>query len=155
MQTHIEAAFKRSVEAAVVPGADHVLYSLLVDSAAERQDAAALAEYAPLAEQTAVRISHRMYTAVAQRAWGVRYTLAGDYAKAEERLSQALEIFQAYPAPWQVGRTLFNLGQLKAAQAQPKQAREYFGRALEAFEGLRAAPYSARTRLALESLPRE
>jgi hypothetical protein len=41
---------------------------------------------------------------------------------------------------------------LAKAQGEVEQAREYYSRALSAFEGLRAAPYVARTRAALETL---
>ena len=61
------------------------------------------------------------YTAIAHRAWGVAHTLAGEYPQAETRLQQALEIFTAYPAPWQMGRTLFEMGEL--ARAQRKRSR--------------------------------
>ena len=135
-----------------VPSGDHDLYTLLVDGAAQQRDQAALRKYAPLAEETATRIGHRLHTAIAHRAWGVGHTLAGEYPQAEARFQQALEIFMDYPAPWQIGRTLFEMGELARAQLQTEQAREHHSRALKAFEELHAAPYAARTRSALENL---
>lgn len=149
MQDHVEAAFRLGITIGAVPGGDHLLHGLLADAAAEQRDRAALEQYAPLAEATARRNGHRMQTAIAQRAWGVAHTLAGEYDKAEDQLQQALEIFRAYAAPWQIGRTLFEMGELSRAQANAAQARQRYAEALQVFEQLRAAPYVARTRLAL------
>jgi tetratricopeptide (TPR) repeat protein len=149
---HLEEALKKNVVLDFVPSGDHDLYTLLVDGAAQQRDQAALRKYAPLAEETATRIGHKLYTAVAHRAWGVAHTLAGSYAQAETRFQQALEIFMEYPAPWQIGRTLFEMGELARAQQQTEQARDHLSRALSAFEELHAAPYAARTRGALEQL---
>jgi hypothetical protein len=44
------------------------------------------------------------------------------------------------------------MGELARAQMKTEQARDYFSRALSAFEELRAAPYAARSRAALETL---
>jgi hypothetical protein len=63
-----------------------------------------------------------------------------------------LEIFTAYPAPWQIGRILFNMGELAQAAGKTEEAREHYSRALGAFEGLRAAPYAERARAALEAV---
>jgi tetratricopeptide (TPR) repeat protein len=126
-----------------------------VDAATQQRDQAALQKYAPLAEETAVQMDHNLHFGIAQRAWGVAHTLAGAYAQAEERLQKALEIFSAYPAPWQMGRTQFEMGELARAQGKTEQARDNYQRALSAFDGLHAAPYAARTRAALEQLSRD
>ncbi|HEX8991954.1 MAG TPA: hypothetical protein VF784_09770, partial [Anaerolineales bacterium] len=89
---------------------------------------------------------------IAHRAWGVAHTLAAEYSQADTRFQQALEIFAAYPAPWQIGRTLFEMGELARLQGKMEQARDCFSRALRTFDELRAAPYAARTRAALENL---
>jgi tetratricopeptide (TPR) repeat protein len=86
------------------------------------------------------------------RAWGVAHRLAGEYAESEARLNQALELFSGLGTRWQMGRTLFELGELAAARQQPSNARDYFARALVDFDAMRAAPDSARTRAALEAL---
>lgn len=130
----------------------HDLYAMVVDAAAEQRDEAALWKYAPLAEETAVQIGHTLYTAIAHRAWGVMHRLAGKYSEAEVRLKQALELFNGLDTRWQIGRTLFDLGDLARAQKKTKEARAYFARAQSAFEEMRAAPDAARTRVALESL---
>jgi tetratricopeptide (TPR) repeat protein len=151
MKQHLEAALETSPVTRKVAGADD-LYALLVDAAAQQRDQADLRKYAPLAEETATRIDHKLHMAIAHRAWGIAHTLAGEYPQAEARFQQALAIFAAYPAPWQIGRTLFEMGELARAQRKTEQARDYFSRALRAFEELRAVPYAMRSRAVLESL---
>jgi tetratricopeptide (TPR) repeat protein len=112
-------------------------------------DEAALRQYAPQAEELAVRHGHVLYQAIAHRAWGVAHRLAGEYAASENRLNQALELFRGLDARWQIGRTLFELGQLATDRASTAEARDFFTRALAAFEEMCAAPDVARTRAAL------
>jgi len=112
-------------------------------------DEAALRQYAPQAEELAVRHGHVLYQAIAHRAWGVAHRLAGEYAASENRLNQALELFRGLDARWQIGRTLFELGQLAMDRASTAEARDFFTRALAAFEEMRAAPDVAHTRAAL------
>jgi tetratricopeptide (TPR) repeat protein len=152
MQQHLEAALKLSSAAGATPAGDHDVYAILVDGAAQQRDPVGLQKYAALAEDTARRIDHKLHLAIAQRAWGVAHTLAGEYPQAETCFKQALEIFTNYPAPWQIGRTLFEMGELARLQMKTEQARDYYSRALSAFEELQAAPYAARTRAALEHL---
>ncbi len=152
MQQHLEAALKLSSSVGAAPGGDHDVYAMLVDAAALQRDQAALRKYAPLAEESATRIDHKLHLAIAHRAWGVSHTLAGEYQQAEARLQKALELFSSYPAPWQIGRNLFEMGELARAQMKTEQARDYFSRALRTFEELRAAPYAARSRAVLETL---
>jgi tetratricopeptide (TPR) repeat protein len=154
MQQHLEAALKLSSLAGAAPGGDHDVYAMLVDGAAQQRDPIGLQKYATIAEETARRIDHKLHLAIAQRAWGVAHTLAGEYPQAEARFKQALDIFIAYPAPWQIGRTLFELGELARLQMETEQAREYYSRALSAFEELHAAPYVAQARAALENVSR-
>lgn len=153
MQQHLEAALNMSSPVGVAPGGDDV-YAMLADGAAQQRDPVGLQKYAPLAEETARRIDHKLHLAISQRAWGVAHTLAGEYQQAEARFKQALDIFMAYPAPWQTGRTLFELGELARLQMETGQARDYFARALSTFEELHTAPYAARARSALENVSR-
>jgi tetratricopeptide (TPR) repeat protein len=152
MQQHLEAALKLSSSAGAAPAGDHDVYAMLVDGAAQQRDPAGLQKYAPLAEETARRIDHKLHLAIAQRAWGLAHTLAGEFPQAEARFKEALDIFSDYPAPWQIGRTLFEMGELARLQMKTEQARDYYSRALSAFEELQAAPYAARVRAALENL---
>jgi len=149
---HMEAALKMDLSTSGMHAGNEDAYALLADAAAEQRNQAALQKYAPLAEETATRIGHRLYMAKAHRAWGVAHTLAGDYRQAEARLQQSLDLFNSYPVPWQVGRTLFEMGELARAQANAEQAGDCYSRALRQFEELGAAPYAARTRVALENL---
>lgn len=152
MQQHLEATLKLSSALHAAPSVDHDVYAMLVDAAAQQRDPIGLEKYAPLAEETAARIDHKLHLAIAQRAWGVKHSLAGEYPQAEARFKEALDIFTAYPAPWQIGRTLFEMAELARLQMKTEQARDYYSRALSTFEGLHAAPYAARTRAALERL---
>ncbi len=142
-------ALNKSPNPAGAPSGDHDLYAVLVDGAMQQRDEAALRKYAPLAEETATRTGHKLYTAIAQRAWGVVHRLAKEYAEAERRLNLALNTFVELGTRWQAGVTLFELGELARAQANSVLARDYFTRALAAFEEMRAAPDLARTRAAL------
>ncbi len=64
---------------------EHDIYAMWADAAAQQGDAAALQQYAPLAEELAVRYDHKLYQAIAHRAWGVAHRLAGSYIDAEVR----------------------------------------------------------------------
>lgn len=152
MTQHLEAALNSSAHSAAAPGEDHDLLALLCEAAAQQRDPAAIRKYAPLAERSAMDIEHRLHLGIAHRAWAVAHTLAGEFAQASARLQRALDIFAAYPAPWQIGRTQFELGELARAQGLTTQARDHYSSALSAFEALRAAAFAARTRSALESL---
>lgn len=131
---------------------DHDLYSLLADAAAQQRDEVALRQYTPLAEETARRYDHSLYQAIAHRAWGVAHRLAGEYPQAEARLNHALDLFSGLNARWQIGRTLFELGELAAAQMDTSKARGHFAHALTAFEAMRATPDAARTCTRLEQI---
>ncbi len=148
VRQHLEAALK-------LPGSfvgEHELYAMLADAAAQQRDEAALRQYAPFAEELAARYGHTLYQAIAHRAWGVAHRLAGDYTEGEARLQKALELFEYLDTRWQIGRTLFELGELAQAQKKMSKVRDYFQRALSAFAEMRAVPDEARTRTMLESL---
>jgi hypothetical protein len=125
----------------------------IVDVAALQRDEAAIRKYAPRAEALADELGHTVYQATVHRAWGVAHRLAGEFSESEARLNRALAIFEPLKTRWQIGRTLFELGQLAVIRQQPDVARDCFNRALTAFDAMRAAPDSARTRAALEALP--
>ena len=94
VKEHLEVASSKPVSAWSLLGNETVLYFMLADIAVQERDEAALRQYAPLAEETANRDGHILYQASAHRAWGVMYRLQGEYADAETRLNQALELFQ-------------------------------------------------------------
>lgn len=131
---------------------DHDVYAALTDAASREGSEAAIREYAPQAEELAVRYGHTLYQATAHRAWGVAHRLAGEYLEAETRLNQALDLFSGLNTRWQIGRTLYEFGELAVAQMNINKAGEYFNRALVAFEEMRAAPDVARTQATLERL---
>ena len=130
---------------------DHEIYMILADTAMELRDLDALQKYAPALEKLASRDNHRLYLAIAGRALGVGYRLAAEHAEAENHLRQALGLFTKAGARWQIGRTLFELGENHLSQSSEK-AREYYSQALGAFEEMQAIPHAERTRMALNSL---
>ena len=130
---------------------DHEIYMILADTAAELRDIDALRKYAPQIEKLASRDNHRLYLAIAYRALGVGHWLAGENTAAETRLMQALGLFTKLGTRWQIGRTLFELGELNLAGSHMK-AREYYSQALGSFEEIQALPNAERTRVALNSL---
>ena len=131
---------------------DHIFFADLADAAARQRDEPALRKYAPLAEAAARRIGHRLYQAVAHRAWGVAHRLAGEYAEAAGRLNHALQLFQELDTHWQLGRTWLELGELAVALNDGPKALDCFQRALDDFEVMRAEPDAHRARAALAAL---
>jgi hypothetical protein len=125
---------------------------MLVDMAVLQRDEAGIREYVQQAEELAIRYDHTLYQAVAHRAWGVAHRLAREYPEAETRLNQALDLFNGLNTRWQIGRTLFELGELATAQKDIAAASEYFARASAAFEEMRAVPDATRTQAALQRL---
>jgi hypothetical protein len=130
---------------------DHEIYMTLTDTAVELRDADALRKYEPKLEALARRDDHRLYLAIAYRARGVERQLTGEHTEAENSLKQALGQFTKLGARWQIGRTLFELGELYHVDS-PMKAREYYSQAFGSFEELGAAPNAERTRIALNSL---
>jgi len=130
----------------------HIVYMMLAESAAQLRDETALRHYASLLENLAVQDEHSPYLAVAHRAWGIACRLTGEYAEAETRLNQALELFGEMGARWQMGRTLVEMAEVKLAQSEMASANEYFSRALEEFEEMQAIPDVERTQTSLKAL---
>ena len=131
---------------------DHDIYATLVDMAVLQRDEAGIRQYAPQAEELARRYGHTLYQGITHRAWGVAHRLAGEYPEAETRLNQALDLFNGLNTRWQIGRTLFELGELARVQKDIAAAREYFARAQVEFKEMHAAPDAAQTKAALEGL---
>jgi hypothetical protein len=131
---------------------DHDVYMALADSAAQQYDAAGIALYASRLEDLAERDHHNLYLAIALRARGVGQRLAGEPEQAATLLHRALTLFDEMGTRWQVGRTLLELGEVALAAQDLTRAREYFGRAVNEFEALGAAPDAARVRAALEQV---
>ena len=152
VKDHLETAGKMPISSRGFLMNETERYFLLADLAVLERDAVALRQYAPLAEEMAQRDGHILFQASAHRAWGVLNRLTGDYAQAEARLNQALELFQELETGWQIGRTLYELAELAITRVDHTEARDYFTRALVAFEEIGAKPDAVRTREALRSL---
>lgn len=129
------------------------LLTQLADTAAELRNVDGLIKYAPRAEERASHYGHSLFLGIARRARGIEQLLTADYAQAQVSLQQALALFQKYGARWQMGRTLFGLGELALAQSNAAGARDHFSAALSHFESLKAVRYIAETRSALERVP--
>jgi tetratricopeptide (TPR) repeat protein len=130
---------------------EHIVYMMLVDSAARAGDETAIRQFAPKLEELALRDDHKPYLAVAHRAWGIAHRLAGEYSDAETRLEKAMEIFEELETRWQIGRTLFEMGELAMAKADGGTAQSYFSRAQDLFEELGAGPDMIRTQTMIET----
>lgn len=148
VRQHLEAALPQAAEWV----GDHDLYAMLVDAAARQGDLPALQRFAPLAEESAMRYGHRLYQAIAHRAFGVAHSLAGERIEAEGRLHQALQLFTEIGARWQMGRTYFELGTLAQAQGDGTSAGRHFSHSLAEFEKQGALPDAVRTEAALAEL---
>ncbi len=149
VRQHLEIALHKS--AAWV--GEHDLYAMLVDAAAQQRDEAGLRQYTALAEEAAVRYDHKLYKAITYRARGVAHRLGGQPVEAALQLQTALDLFEQLDARWQMGRTLYELGELALSQNQREAARDYFSRALSRFDAMQAAPDAARTRAMLGKIP--
>ena len=131
---------------------EHIVYMMLVDSAALAGDENAIRKYTPLLQALAERDDHRPYLAIAQRAWGIAHRIAGEFDEAEERLKAALEIFSELDTRWQIGRTLLEMGELELARSNSALAKDYFTQALVAFVSVKASPGIIRTKAAIQQL---
>jgi len=148
VRQHLEAALPQTADWV----GDHDLYAMLADAAAREGNLPALHRYAPLAEESAVRYDHRLYRAIADRAFGVAHRLAGEHSQAQARLEQALELFSELETNWQTGRTYFELGAVAQAQSNTAGAIRFFSNALAEFERQGAGPDVIRTQAALAKL---
>jgi hypothetical protein len=131
---------------------DHHVFMLLTDAAALKHDLDSLLQYAPQLEALALRDDHQLYWAIAQRAWGVAHLLKGANEEAASRLGKAEQVFKELGAAWQYGRTCQEMGKLALARGDKAGARSHFARAIQAFEGLKAAPYAEQIQRIINSI---
>lgn len=131
---------------------EHIVYMMLVDSAARAKDEDAIRNFAPRLEELASRDDHKPYLAVAHRAWGIALRIAGEYEEADVRLQKALAIFESLESSWQIGRTQYELGELALAQTDGARASNFFMEARSHFEALGAKPDLARIEKILQKL---
>jgi tetratricopeptide (TPR) repeat protein len=131
---------------------EHIVYMMLADTAAQLGDTAAIDRYLSKLEPLAEKDNHRPYLAVAHRARGIAHRHEGEHGKSEDQLNQALDIFNDFDAPWQIGRTYCELAELELARSDHKRAHEQYVLALAEFEKVQAIPDLKRTREALEAV---
>lgn len=125
---------------------------MAVDTAARAEDEDGLSKYLAIAEEAAARVNHNLYIAVARRARGVSHRLAGDWDQAADQLAAAVDEFRSIETPWQIGRTLLELGEVERSRGNADLARAHYLEALSAFETLGAVPDAEHARSALEAL---
>jgi hypothetical protein len=128
---------------------EHIVYMMLVDSAAIARDRDSILKYAPILEELTLRDDHQPYLAVVNRAYGIAHRLSEEFDQAETRLQQALDIFEKLDTPWQVGRTLYELGQLAQVRGDDDLSKVMFTKALDEYERIDAKPDQFRTKAAL------
>jgi len=131
---------------------EHIVYMMLVDSAAIDRDQDSLERFTPILEELAIRDNHLPYLAVAHRAWGVLHRLTGDYHKADKRYKQSLEIFNTLEMHWQIGRTLTEIAELDLEAENLESATQNFKQAAKAFEDIGAKADLARIQAIVEKL---
>lgn len=148
---YLAAARDKPVSSAGLLINNNEINYMSVELAVLQRDETSLRQCAPMAEETAIRDEHILYQAAAHRAWGVLLHLQGEYEGAETRLKQALVLFEGLETRWQIGRTLYELGDLYRTMADAAKAQDCFYHALARFEEMGAAPDIARTQAALES----
>src|SRR5207237_5951740 len=101
---------------------EHDTYALVTDAAARKRDAGALAQFVPRLHELAERDAHCLYLAIAPRAGGVADRLAGSYESSAAQLQAAAQSFEHMGMPWQLARTLSELGELASARLQPAES---------------------------------
>jgi hypothetical protein len=128
------------------------LHAALADSAAAAGDLGGVARYAPLAEEAARAVGHRLYEAIALRALGVAATRQGEGAEAAARFDAALVIFEDLGTPWQLGITLAHRSQSHLARRDQTAARTDLERAAASFESIGAHLAAQRARETLAAI---
>jgi hypothetical protein len=131
---------------------EHIVYMMLVDSAVTVRDRDTILKYLPSLEELVLRDNHQPYLAIAHRAAGVAHRLGGEHGRSEERLRQALKIFETLGLRWQRARTLCELGELARVRGDFSLAQELHTQALEEFESIQALLDVERTRVELDKI---
>ena len=128
------------------------MHAALADSAAAAGDIGEVARYAPLAQEAARAVGHRLYEAISLRALGVAATRRGDGADAAARLDAAFVIFEDLGTPWQLGVTLADRAQSHLARRDQAAARADLERAAASFESIGAHLAAQRARETLAAV---
>jgi hypothetical protein len=149
---HLKTGIERTIADRGSLSADLDSYGTAVDAAARAEDKSWLSKYLPSAEEIAVDVKHDLFIAVVNRAHGVAHRLDGEWDLAADRLATATEEFRALETPWQIGRTLLELGRVEQHRGNVEPAREHYLEAISQFESLGATPHAERARAALEAL---
>jgi len=115
------------------PVGDHEVYVLLADIGAMHRDRELLSAYAFRSDEISLSLNHLLYHAITLRALAILDWLDHDFVRAEERLKESCQLFQQLETHWQIGRTLYDLGELSAGMGKHDEAKSYFTQAQAAF----------------------
>lgn len=152
MSYHIDTGLEKMATERGSMAADLDMNAMAVDTAARSRDQEGLRKYLAVSEEAAERANHGLYKAVARRARGIDHRLAGDLDQAADQLAGAVDEFRTLDTPWQVGRTLLELGEVEQLRGDNDSARGHYSEAMDAFGGIGAVPYEERARSGLESI---
>ena len=115
------------------PVGDHEVYVLLADIGAINKDKELLSAYALRSDEISLSLKHHLYHAITLRALAILDWLDHDFTRAEERLKESWQLFQRLETHWQIGRTLYDLGELSDGIGKHDEAKSYFTQAQAAF----------------------
>lgn len=141
VKEHLQAASEKP-SVGWKPVGDHEVYVLLADIGAMHKDKELLSAYALRSDEISLSLNHHLYHAIALRALAILDWLDHDFARAEERLKESWRLFQRLETHWQIGRTLYDLGELSAVMGKHDEAETYFTQAQAAFRimGIQVIP---------------
>jgi tetratricopeptide (TPR) repeat protein len=117
---------------------EHIVYMMLVDSAAMNRDPNSLKRFTPILEELTNRDNHLPYLAVAHRARGILHRLEGEFELAEESFKESIKLFDGLGMRWQLGRTLAEMAELELTKENIDSAKEYFKGASSAYKEINA-----------------
>jgi hypothetical protein len=132
VKEHLQAASKKP-SVGWKPVGDHEVYVLLADIGAIHKDKALLSAYALRSDEISLSLNHLLYHAIALRALAILDWLDHNFVRAEERLKESWQLFQRLETYWQIGRTLYDLGELAAVMGKHDEAKTYFTQAKAAY----------------------
>lgn len=139
VKEHLKAASEKP-SVGWKPVGDHEVYVLLADIGAMHKDKELLSAYALRSDEISLSLKHHLYHAIALRALATLDWLDHDFARAEERLKESWQLFQRLETHWQIGRTLFDLGELSVDMGRTEDAERYFAQAQFAFSMMGVRP---------------
>jgi DNA-binding CsgD family transcriptional regulator len=125
----------------------------LVESLLAAGDLVGAAEVLGRLDDEGATSGGRSTLAVAARGHAMLLAARGDVAGATAAAERSLELLRELPMPFERGRTLLVLGQVRRRRREKRAARESLHQALEIFEAVRTPDWAARARAELDRVP--